>query len=135
MEIACPSSHWHMATLARNLEWKKRTNHFLQTCKPDPIYWVLVPEYCFNLKGGKHIVIDGSLLDNFYLAYGYWEAKDIRDDLPTEVSRKFKAGYPQTNILFQTPKQAILWQDNQRFWIPIPEGGQAFDKMKREQKN
>ena len=37
MEIACPSSHWHMATLARNLEWKKRTNHFLQTCKPDPI--------------------------------------------------------------------------------------------------
>ena len=77
--------------------------------------WVLVPEYRFNLKGGKHVVIDGSLLDNFHLAYGYWEAKDIRDDLPTEVLRKFEAGYPQTNILFQTPKQAILWQNEQ--WV------------------
>ncbi len=76
--------------------------------------WVLVPEYRFNLKSGKHIVIDGSLLDNFHLAYGYWEAKDIRDDLPIEVLRKFEAGYPQTNILFQTPKQAILWQNEQR---------------------
>ena len=35
--VAFPSSHWRMATLARNLEWKKRTNHFLQTCTPDPI--------------------------------------------------------------------------------------------------
>ncbi len=77
--------------------------------------WVLVPEYRFNLKGGKHVVIDASLLDNFHLAYGYWEAKDIRDDLPTEVLRKFEAGYPQTNILFQTPKQAILWQNEQ--WV------------------
>ena len=77
--------------------------------------WVLVPEYRFNLQGGKHIVIDGSLLDNFHLAYGYWEAKDIRDDLPTEVLRKFEAGYPQSNILFQTPKQAILWQNEQ--WV------------------
>ncbi len=76
--------------------------------------WVLVPEYRFNLKGGKHVVIDGSLLDNFHLAYGYWEAKDIRDDLPTEVLHKFEAGYPQSNILFQTPKQAILWQNEQR---------------------
>ena len=76
--------------------------------------WVLVPEYRFNLKGGKHIVIDGSLLDNFYLAYGYWEAKDIHDDLPKEALRKFDAGYPQTNILFQTPNRAILWQNEQR---------------------
>ena len=38
MEIACPSSHWHMATLVRNLEWKKRTNRYLQTCKPDSVF-------------------------------------------------------------------------------------------------
>ena len=45
---------------------------------------------------------------------GYWEAKDIHDDLPTEVQRKFEAGYPTDNILFQTPQRAILWQNDRQ---------------------
>ena len=74
--------------------------------------WTLVPEFSLQLKRDKRILLDGALLDVFHLTHGWWEAKDIHDDLPAEVRRKFQAGYPKDNILFQTPKRAILWQDN-----------------------
>ena len=76
--------------------------------------WILVPEH--SMRGGKNrrIVVDGALIDNFQLPHGYWEAKDIHDDLPTEVLRKFEKDYPRDNILFQTPRRAILWQNNQQ---------------------
>ena len=61
----------------------------------------------------KRIVIDGVLIDDFQLPHGYWEAKDIHDDLPAEVLRKFEKGYPRDNILFQTPQRAVLWQNGQ----------------------
>ena len=73
--------------------------------------WTLVPEHAINTRRDKRIVVDGALVDNFRLTHGYWEAKDIDDDLPAEVERKFAAGYPRDNILFQTPQRAILWQN------------------------
>ena len=76
--------------------------------------WKLIPEDSISLGRNKRIVVDGALIDKFKLPQGYWEAKDIHDDLPKEALRKFNAGYPQTNILFQTPKRAILWQNEQR---------------------
>ena len=76
--------------------------------------WTLVPEHPMSLNRNKRIVVDGALIDDFRLPHGYWEAKDIHDDLPTEVQRKFEAGYPTDNILFQTPQRAILWQDGRR---------------------
>ena len=75
--------------------------------------WILVPEHSIAVRRNKRIVVDGALIDTFQLPHGYWEAKDIHDDLPTEVLRKFEKGYPRDNILFQTPQQAILWQNNQ----------------------
>ena len=75
--------------------------------------WTLVPEYSITLPHNKRIAVDGALIDDFRLTHGIWEAKDIHDDLLTEVQRKFKAGYPSDNILFQTPRQAILWQNNE----------------------
>ena len=83
--------------------------------------WILVPEHSMTplIRGArgvknKRIVVDGALIDNFQLPHGYWEAKDIHDDLPAEVLRKFTAGYPCDNILFQTPHRALLWQNNQQ---------------------
>ena len=73
--------------------------------------WTLVPEHAISTRRSKRIVVDGALIDNFRLTHGYWEAKDIDDDLPAEVERKFAAGYPDDNILFQTPQRAILWQN------------------------
>ena len=76
--------------------------------------WTLVPEYSIHppSRRNKRIVVDGALIDKFQLTHGIWEAKDIHDDLPVEVQRKFAAGYPRDNILFQTPQRAILWQDD-----------------------
>ena len=83
--------------------------------------WILVPEHSMTplIRGArgvknKRIVVDGALIDSFQLPHGYWEAKDIHDDLPSEVLHKFAAGYPRDNILFQTPHRAILWQNNQQ---------------------
>ena len=83
--------------------------------------WILVPEHSMTplIRGArgvknKRIVVDGALIDNFQLPHGYWEAKDIHDDLPAEVLHKFATGYPRDNILFQTPHRALLWQNNQR---------------------
>ncbi len=91
--------------------------------------WILVPEHSMPPLTGhstspltrgargvknKRVVVDGALIDSFQLPHGYWEAKDIHDDLPTEVLRKFEKGYPRDNILFQTPHRAILWQNNQQ---------------------
>ena len=81
----------------------------LETCARQA-GWTLVPEFALNTRG-KRIVVDGALIDDFQLAHGYWEAKDIDDNLPAEVERKFQAGYPRDNILFQTPQRAILWQN------------------------
>ena len=80
----------------------------------------LVPEHSMTplIRGArgvknKRIVVDGVLIDDFQLPHGYWEAKDIHDNLPIQVQRKFAAGYPRDNILFQTPQRAILWQNGQ----------------------
>ena len=73
--------------------------------------WTLVPEVGVSTGRGRRIVVDGALVDDFRLTHGCWEAKDIHDDLPAEVERKFAAGYPRDNILFQTPRRAMLWQN------------------------
>ena len=73
----------------------------------------LVPEHSITVHRNRRIVVDGALIDDFQLPHGYWEAKDIHDDLPAEVLRKFEKGYPRDNILFQTPQRAILWQNGQ----------------------
>ena len=76
--------------------------------------WTLVPEHSIKRPGNKRIVVDGALVDDFNLVHGCWEAKDIHDDLNKEVTRKFEAGYPTDNILFQTPEKAILWQNEKK---------------------
>ena len=74
----------------------------------------LVLEHSITVHRNKRIVVDGVLIDDFQLPHGYWEAKDIHDNLPIQVQRKFAAGYPRDNILFQTPQRAILWQNGQQ---------------------
>ena len=76
--------------------------------------WTLVPEHSMTVRRDRRIVVDGALMDDFRLTHGYWEAKDEDDDLPSEVVRKFEAGYPRDNILFQEPHRAILWQNEQQ---------------------
>ena len=73
----------------------------------------LVPQYAMRARKGNRIVIDGALLDEYGLPIGYWEAKDIDDDLAKAVQEKQNTGYPLDNILFQTPQRALLYQNGQ----------------------
>jgi hypothetical protein len=73
--------------------------------------WTVVPEYPIARKGQHPIRADAGLIDAFNLPRGYWEAKDSKDDLKAEIHKKFEAGYPRTNILFQSPAHAILYQN------------------------
>jgi predicted helicase len=85
----------------------------LQVCARQ-FKWTLVPEYQRKGVGQNRISIDGALLDMYRFPHGYWEAKDSQDDLEKEVKRKFEAGYPRDNILFQEPKRAILYQNGSK---------------------
>ncbi len=70
--------------------------------------WTLIPEQ--TLANGKRP--DGTLRDTFNLPRGYWEAKDTRDDLTTEIRKKIGLGYPITNTIFEDTRHAILYQNN-----------------------
>ncbi len=73
--------------------------------------WTLVPEYSIPRKDRHPLSVDGALLDAFNLPRGYWEAKDAKDSLEAEMKKKFEVGYPRSNILFQRPDRALLFQD------------------------
>jgi hypothetical protein len=48
--------------------------------------WTLIPELSTH-SGGKRVVPDGTVRDEFRLARGWWEAKDTSDNLAAEISR------------------------------------------------
>ena len=72
--------------------------------------WTLVPELSTS-SGGKRVVPDGTVRDQFRLARGWWEAKDTSDHLAAEIQKKLKAGYPTRNIIFEDTRIAVLYQD------------------------
>jgi predicted helicase len=67
-------------------------------------------------RAGRNLRVDGALVDNFKIPHGYWEAKDTKDDLDKEIQKKFDAGYPRNNILFQAPQRAIIYQDGREYF-------------------
>ena len=74
---------------------------------------VFLAEYPLKTATKANISVDGALLHELRMPLGYWEAKDANDDLDEEVSKKFKKGYPQDNIIFSDDAQAVLWQHRQ----------------------
>ena len=69
--------------------------------------WTLVPELSTH-SGGKRVVPDGTVRDEFRLARGWWEAKDTSDNLAAEIQKKLKAGYPARNTIFEDTQLAVL---------------------------
>ncbi len=47
--------------------------------------WKLVPEYPY-----KKVRVDGALLDTWKQRRGFWEAKDVNDDLEKEIRSKIE---------------------------------------------
>lgn len=78
------------------------------------LQWKLVHEVRIPLPNSRSIIVDGAVLDAFTLKHGYWEAKDLEDNLEKEVKKKLELGYPRSNIIFQSPAKAILYQNGVR---------------------
>jgi hypothetical protein len=58
---------------------------------------VFIPEYKLDSTTKDTRFVDGALLHELRVPFGYWEAKDAKDDLDAEIEYKFKRGYPQDN--------------------------------------
>jgi predicted helicase len=74
---------------------------------------VFVPEYEIETKAKDRRYVDGALLYELRMPFGYWEAKDEKDDLDAEIEYKFRRGYPQDNIIFEDSTEAVLIQNRQ----------------------
>ncbi len=72
--------------------------------------WTFVAEQAVKVSG-KLIRPDGAMRDDLLRRRGFWEAKDIADDLDKAIRSKIKQGYPTTNIIFQTPERGVLYQN------------------------
>lgn len=72
---------------------------------------VFIPEYKLDSATRDTRFVDGALLHELRVPFGYWEAKDAKDDLDEEIAFKFKRGYPQDNIVFEDSTQAVLIQN------------------------
>ena len=72
---------------------------------------VFVPEFEIEAPTRERRYVDGALLHELRMPFGYWEAKDEKDDLDAEIAAKFKRGYPRDNILFEDSTQAVLIQN------------------------
>ena len=75
---------------------------------------VFVNQYRFESATKDIRVVDGALLYELRVPFGYWEAKDSKDDLDAEIESKFKRGYPQDNIIFEDSTQAVLIQHREQ---------------------
>jgi len=72
---------------------------------------LLIADLDYYTSRGKTVRPDGTLKDALRLDWGYWESKDTDDDLEVEIEKKFKKGYPCSNILFEDSQTAILYQN------------------------
>lgn len=70
-----------------------------------------VPEYEIETPRKERRYVDGALLYSLRVPFGYWEAKDERDDLDAEMDVKKRRGYPQDNIIFEDSREAVLIQN------------------------
>ena len=72
---------------------------------------VFIPEHEVTTAAKTRIYVDGALLHDLRVPFGYWEAKDADDDLDEEIIKKFRRGYPKSNIIFEDSLSAVLIQN------------------------
>lgn len=90
-----------------------------------------VPEYKFITATKEWRFVDGALLHTLRVPFGYWEAKDEKDDLDAEIAAKFKKGYPRSNIVFEDSQNAVLFQNGAEVMRCGVEDTEALYKLLR----
>lgn len=74
---------------------------------------VFVPEYEYETATRDRRYVDGPLRYSLRVPFGYWEAKDQKDDLYAEIEIKRRRGHPRDNIIFEDSREAVLIQNRQ----------------------
>ena len=74
---------------------------------------VFIAEHEHITPAKDRCYVDGALLHEIRVPFGYWEAKDTNDDLDVEIEKKKRKGYPQDNIIFEDSRNAVLIQNRQ----------------------
>lgn len=88
-----------------------------------------VPQYEIETKTKERRYVDGALLYELRMPFGYWEAKDEKDDLNAEIEHKFKRGYPQDNILFEDSREVVLIQNREEVMRCATDDVAALEKL------
>ena len=88
-----------------------------------------VPEHEISAPTKERRYVDGALMHTLRVPFGYWEAKDSKDDLDTEITKKFRAGYPKTNIIFDDSTQAVLIQHGEEIMRCAVDDTAALEKL------
>lgn len=92
---------------------------------------IFVPEHEIESPTKERRYVDGALLYELRLPFGYWEAKDEKDDLDAEIAHKLKRGYPQDNIIFEDSREAVLLQSRTEVMRCSVEDVAALEKLLR----
>jgi predicted helicase len=90
---------------------------------------VFIPEHEFITTAKVRNYVDGALMHDLRVPFGYWEAKDADDDLDEEIAKKFRRGYPNTNIIFEDSTQAVLYQNGAEVIRCATDDGQALHRL------
>jgi predicted helicase len=90
---------------------------------------IFVPEYKLDTPTRDRRFVDGALLYELRVPYGFWEAKDDEDDLDAEIQKKFRRGYPQDNIVFEDSRKAVLIQNRQEIMRCSVDDPEQLEKL------
>jgi predicted helicase len=85
---------------------------------------IFIPQYELPKQDGNRRIVDGALVYDLRVPFGYWEAKDEEDDLDDEIAKKLRRGYPRDNIIFEDSRTAVLMQyGNEVMRCPVDDTG------------
>lgn len=73
--------------------------------------------------------VDGALLHEIRVPFGYWEAKDTDDNLDAEIEKKKRRGYPQDNIIYEDSHTSVLIQNRQEVMRCEMADAPRFEKL------
>ncbi|MCE2463301.1 MAG: N-6 DNA methylase, partial [Dehalococcoidia bacterium] len=85
-----------------------------------------------ELDATLHNRPDGTVKDSLRMARGYWEAKDLHDNLDAKIQSKLNQGYPRDNIIFENSQTAVLFQNgNEAMRVDMGRPGELHRLIRR----
>ena len=80
---------------------------------------VFVPEYEIATPAKDRRYVDGALVHELRVPFGYWEAKDEKDDLDAEIDYKNSAAAIRRTTLSSRTRPERFWFRRRQEVIPL----------------